>query len=153
MLFGTIGDAFRFDTINGTGSSKVMLAVFNVFQIVVIFAIVFYVLLPDQAFMPRVPSGRFGHLFLSWSTLPPLGSGVFAKTTRARSLVMVESGAGILVTVVALGRFLSAPDLGNSGGAGLSDHPESVAESTQTDATALVPDYKVAPTDRPGTPS
>jgi hypothetical protein len=114
MILGTIGDAFVFNTIGGTGGSKVLLAVVNIFQIVVIFAIAFYVLLSNSAFMPPAPTGRFGHLFLSWSTLPPLGGGFVAQTTRARALVMVESAAGVLLTVIALSRFLSAPDLGES---------------------------------------
>jgi hypothetical protein len=113
MLLGTIGDAFVFNRIGGTMVSKVLLAVFNIFVIVTIFAICFYVLLPSDAFTPSAPEGRFGHLFLSWSTLPPLGSGFFANTTRARALVMMESAAGVILTVIALSRFLSAPDTGN----------------------------------------
>ena len=136
MILGTIGDAFVFNTIGGTGGSKVLLAVVNIFLIVVIFAITFYVLLPNSAFTPPAPTGRFGHLFLSWSTLPPLGSGFLALTTRARSLVMVESAAGVLVTVIALSRFLSAPDLGESAVTSTYGRAELTAGTTTVDDKA-----------------
>ena len=107
LLFGTIGDAFQFRTFEGSGTSKVVLAIVNIVQIVTIFAIAFLVFTPRTAFSPAVPPSRFGHFYLSWSTLPPLGSGFMAETLRARVLVMSESAAGIVVTVIALGRFLS----------------------------------------------
>jgi hypothetical protein len=109
LIFGTVGDAFNFNgaEIKSSWRSKVMLAVVNIVQIVVIFAIVFLVLTPRHAFHPTAPSSRFGHFFLSWSTLPPLGSGFSALTTRSRVLVMIESGAGVVMTVVALSRFLA----------------------------------------------
>ncbi|MGD0376754.1 MAG: hypothetical protein ABSB01_19480 [Streptosporangiaceae bacterium] len=106
LLFGTIGDAFQFRTFEGSGTSKVVLAIVNIVQIVTIFAIAFLVFTPRTAFSPAAPPSRFGHFYLSWSTLPSLGSGFTAETLRARVLVMSESAAGIVVTVIALGRFL-----------------------------------------------
>jgi hypothetical protein len=143
MVFGTIGDAFVFNTIGGTGGSKVLLAVINLFQIVVIFAIVFFVLLPRTAFNPPAPVGRFGHLFLSWSTLPPLGSGFLPLTTRARSMVMVESAAGVLITIVALSRFLSAPDLGFSAVTSTYGKFQLVAGGTTISDPAAKPDSRI----------
>ena len=109
LLFGTVGDAFRFNRqgIGGSWRSKVMLAVVNIVQIVTIFAIVFLVLTCPADFSPVAPAGRFGHFFLSWSTLPPLGAGFAALTTRTRVLVIIESGTGVVLIVVALSRFLS----------------------------------------------
>jgi hypothetical protein len=107
LLFGTLGDAFQFHEFKGSGTSKVVLAIVNIVQIVTIFAIAFLVFTPRTAFSPAAPPSRFGHFYLSWSTLPPLGSGFMAETFRSRVLVMSESAAGIVVTVVALSRFLS----------------------------------------------
>jgi hypothetical protein len=140
MLLGTIGDAFVYNRIGGAMASKVLLAAFNIFLIVTIFAICFYALLPRDAFTPSAPSGRFGHLFLSWSTLPPLGSGFFPNTTRARSLVMIESAAGVILIVIALSRFLSGPDSpsdqgsadGATAGGGASHSPSSVATTNRS---------------------
>jgi hypothetical protein len=143
MILGTIGDAFVFNTIGGTGGSKVLLAVVNIFQIVVIFAIAFYVLLPNSAFMPPAPTGRFGHLFLSWSTLPPLGGGFLAQSTRARTLVMVESAAGVLLVVIALSRFLSAPDLGESAVASAYGQAELVAGAVTVADPAAKPNSRI----------
>jgi hypothetical protein len=110
LLFGTIGDAFEFFTVGGLWQSKVLLAILNIGQIVTIFAIAFAAMTPISAFSPLAPSGRVGHFFLSWSTLPPLGSGFAAVTTRARVMVMVESGVGVILTVIAVSRFLSKTD-------------------------------------------
>jgi hypothetical protein len=107
MLFGTLGDAFQFRVFEGSGTSKVVLAIVNIVQIVTIFAIAFLVFTPRTAFSTAAPPSRFGHFYLSWSTLPPLGSGFMAETFRSRVLVMSESAAGVVVSVVALSRFLS----------------------------------------------
>ena len=110
LLFGTIADCFGFQPFNGEWQSKVVLAIINIVQIVMIFAIAFLVFTTANAFSPPAPSGRFGHFYLSWNTLPPLGNGFAAQTVRARLLVMIESGAGVLLTVIALSRFLSNSD-------------------------------------------
>jgi hypothetical protein len=110
LLFGTIGDALQFQSFNGDWRSKVVLAIINIVQIVTIFAIAFLVFTTTSAFSPLAPPGRFGHFYLSWNTLPPLGSGFAAQTVRARVLVMIESAAGVLLTVIALSRFLGNSD-------------------------------------------
>jgi hypothetical protein len=107
LLFGTIGDAFQFRKFDGSGTGKVVLAIVNIVQIVTIFSIAYLIFTPAHAFRPMAPPSRFGHFYLSWSSLPPLGSGFAAQTLRARVLVMIESASGLLVTVIALGRFLS----------------------------------------------
>jgi hypothetical protein len=110
LLFGTIGDAFEFYVAGGRWQSKVVLAIVNIGQVVTIFAIAFAVFTHPAAFSPTAPHGRFGHFFLSWSTLPPLGSGFAAQTTRARAMVISESAVGTILTVIAVSRFLSKTD-------------------------------------------
>jgi hypothetical protein len=90
-----------------------VLAIVNIVQIVTIFAIAFLVFTSHAAFRPAVPPSRFGHFYLSWDTLPPLGSGYAAQTVRAQALVMTESAVGVLLTVIALSRFLSNPETGD----------------------------------------
>jgi hypothetical protein len=111
LLFSTIGDALC-HPFPGSPPSKIVLVIINIIQTVTIFAIAFLVFTSIHAFSPSAPLSRFGHFYLSWSTLPPLGSGFAAETTGARVLVMIESGIGILLTVVTLSRFLSGPDPG-----------------------------------------
>ncbi|MFI5064815.1 MAG: hypothetical protein ACHP9Z_12675 [Streptosporangiales bacterium] len=106
LLLGTIGDAFALDSYTGSWQSKVAVAIINIAQIVIIFAIAFLIFTTSHAFSPPVPPSRFAHLYLSWSNLPPLGSGLIAETLRARVLVMIESASGVLLTVIALSRFL-----------------------------------------------
>ncbi len=129
LLFGTIADCFGFLPFNGEWQSKVVLAIINIVQIVTIFAIAFLVFTAANAFSPPAPSGPFGHFYLSWNTLPPLGSGFAAQTTRARLLVMIESAAGVLLTIIALSRFLSNTDKSSR------TRPSDPAANTQSDAT------------------
>lgn len=110
MLFGTITDAFGFVRFAGSWQSKVVLAIFNIVQVVTIFAVAYLVFTPGLAFSPPPPPTRFGHFYLSWSTFPPLGSGFTPRTLRARVLGMTESAVGVLLIVIALSRFLSNPD-------------------------------------------
>jgi hypothetical protein len=108
LLFSTIDDALC-HPFAGSWPSKVVLVIINIVQVVTIFAIAFLVFTTSHAFSPSAPPSRFGHFYLSWSALPPLGSGFAAETMEARVLVIIESGVGILLTVIALSRFLSSP--------------------------------------------
>ena len=94
----------------GSWQSKVGLAIVNLAQLVVIFALAYLAFAPGTAFRPAPPPGRFGYVYLSFSSLPALGSGFAAQTQVARVLVMIESAIGIALTVIALGRFLSITD-------------------------------------------
>ncbi len=144
MILGTIGDAFDFNRAGGVWMHKVMLAIVNIAQIVMIFAFVFLVLTPERAFAPAPPLGRFGHFFLSWSTLPPLGSGFAAHTTRARVLVMLESAAGVLLTVIALSRFLGSDALGDPVAEAPAGAPAESAKGAPTDPGAGEPNPTTA---------
>ncbi len=110
MLLGTIGEAFTSNPYEGSWASKVAVVIVNLVQVVTIFAIAFLVFTANNAFFPSVPPGRFDHFYLSWTSLPPLGSGITAETVRARILVIIESGAGVLLILIALSRFLGKPD-------------------------------------------
>jgi hypothetical protein len=106
MLLGTIGDVFAPEPYKGYWASKVAVVLVNIVQVVIIFAITYLVFTTNNAFSPWVPSSRFGHFYLSWTGLLPLGSGFAAKTLWARILAMIESGAGVLLILIALSRFL-----------------------------------------------
>jgi hypothetical protein len=119
MLLGTIGEAFKICLHRGSAKiceypgstrSKVAVVVINIMQVVIIFAIVYLVFTGRSDFRPAVPPGRFGYFYLSWNSLPPLGSGFVPKTLPARIIVTIESGVGILLIVVALSRFLGMDD-------------------------------------------
>jgi hypothetical protein len=106
MLLGTIGDVFAVKPYEGPWASKVAVVIVNIVQVVIIFTIAYLVFTPNNAFSPSVPPGRFDHFYLSWTGLFPLGSAFAAKTLWARILVMIESGAGVLLILIALSRFL-----------------------------------------------
>jgi len=110
MVFGTITDAFRFREFTGSWQGRVVLAILNIIQVVTIFAIVFGVFAPGRAFAPVPPHGPVGRLYLSWSSMPPLGSGFTGLTTAARGLSMLESAVGALLILIALSRFLANPE-------------------------------------------
>jgi hypothetical protein len=56
----------------------------------------------------RFLSDRFGAFFLSWISLPPLGGGAMPLSTMARALTITEEATGLLMIVIAVGRFLGA---------------------------------------------
>lgn len=106
MLLGTIGDVFASQPYEGPWASKVAIVIVNIVQVVIIFAIAYLVFTPNNAFSPPVLPGRFDHFYLSWTGLLPLGSAFAAETLSAKILVMSESGAGVLLILIALSRFL-----------------------------------------------
>jgi hypothetical protein len=114
MLLGTMGEAFaspafKSQPYDGSWASKVSVVIVNIVQVVAIFAIAFLVFTTSTDFHP-VPRSRLDYFYLSWNILPPLGSGVATQTTAARILVILESGAGALLILVALTRFLGHHD-------------------------------------------
>jgi hypothetical protein len=113
LIFSTLDNVFRL-TERSKRSDKydapnlVLLALVNVIQVVLIFAIAYLILTSHN---PRsfsdLPTGRFSNFFLSWISLPPLGGGASPQSTMARILTMIEEGTGLLIIVIAIGRFLS----------------------------------------------
>ena len=134
LTLGTISDAFMFRRFTGSWQSKVGLAIVNLAQLVVIFALAYLAFAPGTAFRPAPPPGRFGYIYLSFSSLPALGSGFAAQTQVARVLVMIESAVGIALTVIALGRFLS-----------ITDSPADPPQATAAGAPAAGPATVVTP--------
>lgn len=85
-----------------------MLALVNIVQIVLIFAIAYLVLTgKNPGAFGHPPTGRFGEFFLSWISLPPLGGGAEPLSTTARVLTIGEEATGLLIIVIAISRFLA----------------------------------------------
>ena len=88
--------------------TPLMLALVNIVQIVLIFAVAYLVLTgQNPGAFAQPPSGRFGEFFLSWISLPPLGGGAMPLSTMARVLTISEEATGLLIIVIAVGRFLA----------------------------------------------
>jgi hypothetical protein len=113
LVFSTLDNALnltdrasQFSTFKS--QTPVVLALVNIVQIVLIFAIA-YLMLTGQnpASFAQPPTGRFGEFFLSWISLPPLGGGAVPLSTMARVLTISEEATGLLIIVIAIGRFLA----------------------------------------------
>lgn len=105
---GLTGRAEQFGRFSAT--TPILISLVNIVQVVLVFAIADLVLLGDlgRAFETAVNvSSRFDYLFLSWNSLPPLGSGYGPATAMARGLAITESATGMLIIVIAVTRFLS----------------------------------------------
>jgi hypothetical protein len=94
----------------GSSQAPVLIALVNIGQLVLIFAIAYQILIGDPAigssFTGPPLQGHFGHLVLSWRCVPPLGNGYVPTTMRARVLTMIESGSALLMITITLSRFL-----------------------------------------------
>jgi hypothetical protein len=114
LIFSTLDNALRLTDRSGlpaayTGPTQVVLALVNINQIVLIFAIAYLILTGhNPGSFSNPPTSRFGEFFLSWSSLPPLGGGASPLSTTARILTVTEEGTGLLIIVIAVGRFLAA---------------------------------------------
>jgi hypothetical protein len=115
LIFSTIDNAFKL-TKRGRQPPKYMwqtpllLALVNIIQIVLIFAIAYLQLTgQNSAAFAHPPSDPFNAFFLSWISLPPLGGGATPMSTMARVLTINEEATGLLIIVIAIGRFLAAP--------------------------------------------
>lgn len=85
-----------------------MLALVNIVQIVLIFAVAYLVLTgQNRGAFSQPPTGRFGEFFLSWVSLPPLGGGAAPASTTARVLTIGEEATGLLIIFIAVGRLLA----------------------------------------------
>ena len=88
--------------------TPLMLALVDIIQIVLIFAVAYLMLTGLNPGAFTLPStGRFGEFYLSWISLPPLGGGATPLSTMARVLTISEEGTGLLIIVIAVGRFLA----------------------------------------------
>jgi hypothetical protein len=113
LIFSTLDNAFQLTERSRRsdpydGPALVVLALVNIFQIVLIFAIAYLVFTSHApGSFSKLPAGRFGDFFLSWISLPPLGGGASPHSTTAKILTMIEAGTGLLIIVISIGRFLS----------------------------------------------
>jgi hypothetical protein len=91
--------------------TPLLLALVSIAQVVLIFAIAYLILIgQNPAAFANPPSSPFDALFLSWISLPPLGGGATPLSTMARVLTITEEATGLLLVVIAIGRFLAGPD-------------------------------------------
>lgn len=109
-VFGLTERGIKWQRRQGVG--PVVIAVWNILQVIVIFALAYQNLAgarPGAFEGPsHGPSGHFGFLYLSWTTLFPPGSGYTPISTTARVLVMAESTSGLLIIVLTLAALLSS---------------------------------------------
>lgn len=118
LIFSTLDNVFdltkRSKRSDGyDGPTLVVLTLVNIIQIVLIFAIAYLVLTShNPKSFSNLPRGRFSDFFLSWIVLPPLGGGASPQSTMAKILTMTEEGTGLLIIVIAIGRFLAAAPSG-----------------------------------------
>lgn len=101
-------------------SRSIVLALLNVFQVILIFAVLYSALqdLQGQAFVDgsfQDPGLKYHvihtlgeFVYLSWTTLLTLGSNYTATTLSAKGLIMVEVASGLPLLAVALSAFISA---------------------------------------------
>ena len=113
LIFSTLDNALMLTKRSipsvGYRLTPVVLALINIIQIVLIFAIAYLVLTGhNPASFSNRPTGRFGEFFLSWISLPPLGGGASPQSTMAQVLTITEEGTGLLIIVIAIGRFITA---------------------------------------------
>lgn len=114
MLFSTLDDALgitgRFRSAGGT--TKVLITLVNIVQIVLIFTIAFSVLTTKEDWAhPPLPFGTRSCFILSWSSLTPFTVNTNANDSLTWTLTTVESAIAVVILLVALSRFLSLPSL------------------------------------------
>jgi hypothetical protein len=130
LLFSTLDDALgitgRFgsaDAATKTGmTTKVLITLVNIVQIVLIFTIAFSVLTTKEDWAhPPLPFGTRSCFILSWSSLTPFTVNTNASDPLTWTLTIVESAIAVIMLLVALGRFLGLPSSsGNQASAALS---------------------------------
>jgi hypothetical protein len=87
--------------------TPLLLSVVSIIQVVLIFAVAYLILTgQNPAAFSHEPISRSGEFFLSWVSLPPLGGGATPLSRMARVLTIGEEATGLLLVVIAIGRFL-----------------------------------------------
>jgi hypothetical protein len=96
------------------GVSPVVIALWNIVQVTVIFALLYQIIAHYGSGVFEGPKGDehgpstpFGYLYLSWTTLFPPGSGYSAISGTARGLFMAEGASGLLIIGLTLAALLS----------------------------------------------
>lgn len=115
LLFSTLDNVFHLTKKSVRSSdwslTLVVLALVNIVQIVLIFAIAYRFLTGhNPKSFENPPSGSFDAFYLSWTSLPPLGGGASPHSIMAKALAMAEEATGLLIIVIAIGRFLGVAD-------------------------------------------
>jgi hypothetical protein len=88
--------------------TPLLLSLVSIIQVVLIFAIAYLILIgQNRAAFGNPPSGPLDAFFLSWISLPPLGGGAIPLSAMARVLTVSEEATGLLLVVIAIGRFLA----------------------------------------------
>jgi hypothetical protein len=88
--------------------TPLLLSLVSIIQVVLIFAVAYLVLIgQSRAAFANPPSSPLDAFFLSWISLPPLGGGATPLSTMARVLTVSEEATGLLLVVIAIGRFLA----------------------------------------------
>jgi hypothetical protein len=91
--------------------TPLLLSLVSIIQVVLIFAVAYLILTgQNPAAFAHPPSSWFDAFFLSWISLPPLGGGATPLSTMARVLTIAEEATGLMLIVIAIGRFLAGPD-------------------------------------------
>lgn len=110
LVFASLDDGLGLtDTYAGFDwRGRILILLANLFQIVVIFAVAFRVMVGPHAFDPQseLTHSRLDYFILSWNSLPLLGGLPALGTHTGKVLAMSEAGVGMLVGVIALGVFL-----------------------------------------------
>jgi hypothetical protein len=117
LIFSTLDNALtltararRPSIHNFSWQTPVIVALVNIIQIVLIFAIAYLILTgQNPAAFALAPTSRAGEFFVSWISLPPLGGGATPLSRMARVLTISEEATGLLIIVIAVSRFLAAP--------------------------------------------
>jgi hypothetical protein len=117
LLFSTLDDALaitgRFRS--GVGTTKVLIILVNIVQIVLIFTIVFSVLTTKGDWAhPPMPFGTRSCFILSWSSLTPFTVNTNANDSLTWILTIAESAIAVIILLVALSRFLSLPSFSDN---------------------------------------
>jgi len=117
LMFATLDNAFqltkrarRAELPAYEWPTPLLLALVSIIQVVLIFAVAYLILTgQNPAAFSHQPISRSGEFFLSWISLPPLGSGATPLSRMARVLTIAEETTGLLLIVIAIGRFLAGP--------------------------------------------
>ncbi len=132
LLFSTLDDTFsvtdRFDSFDG--GTKVLIALINLAQIVLIFTIAIMVLTTSSDWSNAANPLTRGNAFVfSWSSLTPFAVSASVVDTVSRTLTVVESSIAVIIVLIALSRFMGVTPSPHSRSAGVTGMLESLTEA------------------------